>query len=109
MKTATTRVYIGADKEQMLDTGERLGLTVDAMAMFRHALNEVVVDLEVDMKTGLCEIVAVDGRWVGPKNAAKIGGMTVNHPCGCWEEVDHFKQTCPHDSKPVITYRTEVA
>ena len=54
--------YAHASKESMYDKGEKAGLTGEALRMFAYALSEVKFDLEVDEKTGLAEIVSVDGK-----------------------------------------------
>ena len=57
--------YVHADKGSMWNLGEKHGLTGDALLMFRHALTEVIIDLDVDPKTGHAEIVRVDGHRLG--------------------------------------------
>jgi hypothetical protein len=57
----TIRAYVHADKGKMWELGEKHGLTGDALLMFRHALTELVITLEVIPETGVASIVAVDG------------------------------------------------
>jgi hypothetical protein len=58
-------VYLHSSKDHMWDIGERIGLTGDALMMFRHACTEVRLELDVD-ENGNAEIVRVDGRAVAP-------------------------------------------
>lgn len=46
----------------MWEKGEEIGLSGDALQMFRHALDEVEMELEVNMTTGLARIVGVNGN-----------------------------------------------
>lgn len=65
MKTAV--VYLHANKEGMWELGEQLGLTGEALQMFRHACTEVKVELSVDETTGEATIVKVDDRFIAAK------------------------------------------
>lgn len=58
----TGLAYIHADKLSMREIGEELGMTGEPLSMFRHALAEVEIFFEVDMETGLIEIIKVDGH-----------------------------------------------
>jgi len=53
-------IYLHSSKEANWEIGQSLGLTGAALQMFKHALCEVKVDVEVDPKTGLATIVAVN-------------------------------------------------
>ena len=55
-------IYLHSNKESNIETGEKLGLTGEALSMFKYACCEVEVEVEVDKKTGGAVIVAVDGR-----------------------------------------------
>lgn len=41
-------VHLSADRERMYEIGERLGLSGEALSLFRHALCEVVVIIDVN-------------------------------------------------------------
>lgn len=57
-----TTVYVHASEDNMWDHGEALGLTGEALSLFRHACCEVALELEVDPETGEATIISVDGR-----------------------------------------------
>lgn len=59
---ATT--YVHGNKETLWELGEKLGLSGDALSMFRHACDEIKIGLRVDLDTGLAEIVSVDDKAV---------------------------------------------
>lgn len=50
--------YIHSDKESMWEKGEKLGLKGEAISLFRHALCEVTVDIDVN-QDGTYTIVSV--------------------------------------------------
>lgn len=56
-------IYVGSDKDSMWEKGEELGLSGDALRMFRHAACEVRLELDVS-DDGSAKIIAVDGRAV---------------------------------------------
>ncbi len=56
----TTKLYAHTDKESMREHGRQLGLTDDALAGFRWALNEVTFECEV-AKDGDVMITSVNG------------------------------------------------
>lgn len=58
----TATVYVHSDKESNYDTGQRLGLTGEALDMFLFACCEVKLTLDVDPDTGLATITHVDDR-----------------------------------------------
>lgn len=58
----TTTVYLHSSKESMLDAGEKLGLSEEALSNFKYACYEVAVTLSVDTRTGEADIIEVDGR-----------------------------------------------
>lgn len=57
-----TTCYLHSDKETMWELGEKLGLKGEAVMMFRHALCEVKIEMDVDPTTGSATIVKVDGK-----------------------------------------------
>lgn len=57
-------LYVHGSDETTWEMGQKIGLKGEALSMFSHALDEIKVTLEVDMKTGLAKIVAVDDRAV---------------------------------------------
>ena len=59
-------VYLHSNKESMWDLGVKLGLTSEALSLFKYACCEVKVELEV-AADGNAVIVAVDDRPLGPK------------------------------------------
>jgi hypothetical protein len=65
------KLYLHGDKENNWEQAEDLGLSEEASKEFSYALYEVAFDVEVDTKTGKYDIIAVDGRKLMPKNAAK--------------------------------------
>lgn len=50
--------YLHGDKETMWEKGEKLGLTGEAIMLFRHALCEVTVEIDVN-EDGTYKIVSV--------------------------------------------------
>lgn len=62
-----TTLYVHRSKEANAGLAERLGITGAAERQFLHALSEVAVSVEVDVTTGLVEIVEVNGRKVEAK------------------------------------------
>ena len=54
-------LYLYSEKEDMVEEGEELGLTGDALDMFRHTLAEVKFDVETDTETGESFAIAVNG------------------------------------------------
>jgi len=61
-----TDVYVHADKDTMWELGEKLGLSEEALMMFRHAASEVKLTIEVDEQTGESTIIACDGKELKP-------------------------------------------
>lgn len=59
-------VYLHSSKDNMGDKAEELNLSENAAGQFRYALSEVKFDLDVNEETGMVEILAVDGRKLGP-------------------------------------------
>lgn len=59
--------YVSASKEAMYNLGEKIGLAGNPLEVFRWALGEVEITLDVDPKTGLAEIIAVNGQKLGRK------------------------------------------
>lgn len=57
-----TLAYAHSDKDTMWAVGESLKLEGDAVRMFSHALCEVKFELDVNMDTGMAEIITVDGK-----------------------------------------------
>lgn len=57
-----TKAWARTCSDSMWELGEKLGLSPDAIRMFRHAGCEVELTLDVDEKTGVAKIIAVDGR-----------------------------------------------
>ena len=55
------KYYLHSDKEENYEIADDLGLSEDARATFRHACEEIELDLEVDLDTGYSRIIAVDG------------------------------------------------
>jgi len=55
-------MYLHSSKEDNLSLGEELGLSEEALDMFKHALYEVEFDVELNTETGEVEILAVDGN-----------------------------------------------
>jgi hypothetical protein len=62
-KTWPKRVtaYVHASDESMWEIGESIGLTEAANHMFKFALTELTIELEV-YKNGTSKIVSVDGQ-----------------------------------------------
>lgn len=61
-----TTIYIHADKDSNYETARKLGLEEGATKMFKWALHEVAVEIEVDHHTGEYTILKVDGRTLLP-------------------------------------------
>lgn len=59
MKTCT--VYLHANKEEMSELGKEIGFEGEVLAMFRHALTEVEIEISIDENTGIATITKVDG------------------------------------------------
>ena len=59
-----TRIYASLSKDNMWDWGSALGLTGDALALFRH-FNEIALDIQV-AQDGRVTILACDGRPLSP-------------------------------------------
>ena len=57
-------VYVHSTHDQMYYKGVELGLTGDALEMFKFACSDVRVELSVEPKTGVARIVSVDERKV---------------------------------------------
>ena len=57
-----TTMYLHNDKESNYDKGEELGLSEKAMELFKYALYEVSLEIEIDELTGRYEILKVDGK-----------------------------------------------
>jgi hypothetical protein len=53
-------IYLHSSKQANWELGEKLGLTGEALMMFRHACAEVKATVEVDPATGVATIVGVD-------------------------------------------------
>lgn len=68
MAKVTGKCWLHASKESMWDLGEKLGLTGEALGMFRHGFCEVEVNFSADTETG--EVSLVDVRW--GKQVAKV-------------------------------------
>ena len=64
MENVTIRLH--SSKERMYETGLQMGMEGKALEAFMYACYEVELGLEVDLSTGTCEIVSVDGRKVEP-------------------------------------------
>lgn len=56
------KMYVEGSKEYCWEKGEELGLTGEALRMFRHALTEFEVVLEVDMETGESKPIKFAGK-----------------------------------------------
>ena len=54
-----TTVYLHSSKESMYEKGVSLGIQGDALDMFKYALSEVVVEIEVNEATGIVEIFGI--------------------------------------------------
>jgi len=61
--------YLHSDKETMYELGEKIGLKGEALDFFKHALCEVVIELEVN-PDGSAYIVRVDGHRIPSKIGA---------------------------------------
>lgn len=59
MSKVTGKCYLHASKESMWDLGEKLGLTGEALSMFKHGFCEVEVEFEADKTTGDVSLVSV--------------------------------------------------
>lgn len=57
-----TTVCLHSSKEYMYEIGSELGLSGEALDMFKFACYEVEIELEVDEKTGEATITSVDGK-----------------------------------------------
>jgi phosphoribosyl-AMP cyclohydrolase len=57
-------VYVSGSKEELWTVGESVGLTGDALSMFRHAADEIKITFKVEKETGLVTIVEVNGKKV---------------------------------------------
>ncbi len=53
-------VFIYNDKDYMYNVGLDLGLTGEALHLFKYALSETKFKLKVDMETGIAEILGVN-------------------------------------------------
>ena len=54
--------YVHTDKLQMLELGEKHGITGEALEYFKFAGCEVKLTMDVNTLTGEAKIVAVDGK-----------------------------------------------
>lgn len=54
-----TTVYVHGSREHMWARGEELGMSEETLWRFRHAVNELTVDLEVDIEKGSYEILEI--------------------------------------------------
>lgn len=72
MSTVLTVVYAHASKEAMYAKGEKLGLTGEALAMFKHGLCEVEMTIEVNEDNG--EVKLVGAKW----GADRLGPIPSN-------------------------------
>lgn len=54
-------IYLHSNKESMLEKGEELGLTGDALNYFMYTCSEVKIELQVD-REGHAVINKVNGR-----------------------------------------------
>lgn len=57
-------VFMHGNKEAMWEKGEELGLSEDALQMFKYACLEVRITLRVERETGKARIVKVNGSEV---------------------------------------------
>ena len=64
METKKVKVFIHSNKDEMYETGKKLGLTGQALAKFKYALMEIPVDIEVNPLDGSYVIKRVDGKKV---------------------------------------------
>jgi hypothetical protein len=62
----TATIYLHGSKEENLEIGTELGLTGEALDMFKYAAYEVKLTLDVNVKTGEATITHVDDRAVAP-------------------------------------------
>lgn len=60
-------IYVHGSDESMYELGDELGLRDEVLRMFSFAATEFKITLRVDLKTGLAEAVALDGRRIGLK------------------------------------------
>lgn len=55
-------VYVHSSKDMLYEEGERLGMTRDALMLFRHLASEVRLTYRVNTETGEGVLLFVDGR-----------------------------------------------
>ena len=67
MALRTVDVYLHASESRGYEIAQYLNLTGDAFNMCCHLGTEERITYEVDTKTGVGEVVAVNGRLVTPK------------------------------------------
>ena len=59
-----TTMYLSSDKQNNYEIGKGLGLKDTALNYFSHALQSIELQCEVDIVTGDCMILKVNGREV---------------------------------------------
>jgi hypothetical protein len=57
-------IYLQSDRISNYNLGQKIGLTREALEMFSFACYEVEIVVEVNVETGECVIVSVDGKEV---------------------------------------------
>ena len=71
-----TILWLHASKDSNYERGEELGLSEEAIALFRHACTEVKVEVEVEEETGVAEIIAVNDHTLdGKSEIAELRGV----------------------------------
>lgn len=73
-----TKMYLHSSKDSNIRLGKELGLSEDALELFKFALYEVEFDVEVNTENGEVEIIAVDGNQLikGGKMKIRKGFVT---------------------------------
>jgi hypothetical protein len=61
------KIYTYAEREQLYEKGESIGLTGEALKMFSYA-QEYEIDLTVEEETGKITIIRIEGVPVQPYN-----------------------------------------
>jgi hypothetical protein len=59
MATKKVFTHLHSCHEKMLDLGEKLGLTGEALNYFGYTLYEVTFELDVDLETGESKVVGI--------------------------------------------------
>ncbi len=61
-KFIETIIYVHSSKDDMWETGEKLGLSGEALQVFKHTACEVALKIRVNTETGYSEIIELTNR-----------------------------------------------